>query len=456
MKKIIKKILRFFKGIFRVFDKLIITPIMKIVIKISNFFEGFGKGLEKIFTTKSALLVISLVLAFSIFYFVDKNSNITLNNYAESIHGQPVEAIYNEEAYVIEGLPQTADVILIGRSSDIFLAKQFPSKGISVDLRELTTGTHKVELKYQQALNFIEYQVIPSYVTVVINDKISATRELGYEILHRENLDNKLDISDVTLEKTEVTIKGSEKTLKSVAYVKALIDVNNIVKPEAGLTSVKGAKLVAYDENGNVVDVEILPKTVEAKLTLTTSNKMVPINVIPEGELALGYAIESLTPSSNSIMVYGNEETLKNIENVPVYVDVSNLNETKTFNVNIQKPAGVREVGLKTLSIKVTVTKEEQIEVPNVSVMTINLDSSLTALVASDDNSKEAYTITAIVKGSSEAIKKLDKTKVIATVDLKDYKKPGEYEVDVKVTGDDLKLTYAPKTKKIKINIYKK
>lgn len=456
MKKIIKKILRFFKGIFRVFDKLIITQIMKIVIKISNFFEGFGKGLEKIFTTKSALLVISLVLAFAIFYFVDKNSNITLNNYAESIHGQPVEAIYNEEAYVIEGLPQTADVILIGRSSDIFLAKQFPSKGISVDLRELTTGTHKVELKYQQALNFIEYQVIPSYVTVVINDKISATRELGYEILHRENLDNKLDISDVTLEKTEVTIKGSEKTLKSVAYVKALIDVNNIVKPETGLTSVKGAKLVAYDENGNVVDVEILPKTVEAKLTLTTSNKMVPINVIPEGELALGYAIESLTPSSNSIMVYGNEETLKNIENVPVYVDVSNLNETKTFNVNIQKPAGVREVGLKTLSIKVTVTKEEQIEVPNVSVMTINLDSSLTALVASNDNSKEAYTITAIVKGSSEAIKKLDKTKVIATVDLKDYKKPGEYEVDVKVTGDDLKLTYAPKTKKIKINIYKK
>ena len=63
------------------------------------------------------------------------------------------------------------------------------------------------------------------------------------------------------------------------------------------------------DDNGNVVDVEIIPETVDADLTLTSSSKTVPIKVMPkdDGKLALGYAISSLTPSSNSIEIYCND-----------------------------------------------------------------------------------------------------------------------------------------------------
>jgi len=325
MKKIIKKICLFIGKILRFVDKILITPIMKLFIKITELFNNNNKSLERLFANKQSLIVISLLLAFLVFYVVDRNSNALVNNSAEILYSQPVNAIYNEEAYVVEGLPNTADVILIGRNSDIFLAKQFPSQGITVDLRELSVGTHKVELKYRQSLNFVEYKVDPSYVTVVIHDKVSAIREITYEILHRESLDSKLDISEVKLGKTEVTIKGSEKSIKEVAYVKALIDLNNLVNPEAGVSSVKGVKLVAYNENGNVVNVEILPGTIEAELTLTSSSKMVPIKVVPEGVPALGYAINTLTPSSNSIMVYGSEESLKDIEYVPVYINVADF-----------------------------------------------------------------------------------------------------------------------------------
>jgi len=451
MKKIIKKICKFIGKIILFFDRILVTPIMKLVIRITDFFKINGKNFEKIITTKSALLIISLLISFLAFYVVDKNSSLMLNNYAERLYGQQVQAIYNEEAYVVEGLPKTADVILIGRNSDIFLAKQFPSQGISVDLRELSVGTHKVELKYRQSFNFVEYKVDPSYVTVVIHDKVSAIREVTYEILHRESLDSKLDISAVSLSKTEITIKGSEKSIKEVAYVKALIDVNNLVNPVAGTTSVKGVKLVAYNEEGNVVDVEILPSTIEAQLTLTSSSKMVPVKVIPEGNLALGYAIDSLTPSSNSIMIYGSEESISKIEYVPVYVDIDNLSENKTYNVNVTKPVGVREIGLKTMSVKVTLTEEHQIEIPNLNILSINLDSSLKAQVASED----AENITAIVKGSKKALEELDYSTVTASVDLKNYTTPGEYEVEIKVSGEDVKLSYSSKTTKVKIYIYK-
>ena len=451
MKKITRKSLNFFGGIFRFFDRILITPIMKVVLKIKNVLTGNGKSFEKIISSKKALLIISLLIAFGVFYFFDKNSSSMLNNHAERLYGIPVKAVYNEEAYVIEGLPETADVILFGNSSYITLAKQYPNPTISVDLRELSVGTHKVALNYEKYFDFVEYKIDPTYVTVVIRDKVSSTRELSYEILHREALSGKLDITNVTLNKSEVTIKSDEDTLKNVAYVKALIDVNLIVNPEVGKTSVKGSKLVAYDEDGRVVDVEILPETVDAEVTLASSSKMVPIKVVPEGNLAVGYAIDTITPSSSSIMIYGSEEALAKIDAIPVTINVNGLNADKTFNVNIQKPNGVRELGINSLSVKLTVTSEQQEEIKGVQVSTINLDPSLKVQAVNEASSS----VDVIVKGSESAIKELDKSKVTATIDLAEYKKPGEYEVPVIVTGEDPRLVYSSKTLKVKIRIYK-
>lgn len=454
MKKLIKAILRFIGKIILFFDKILITPLMKLFMKITDFFKNNTKGLEKYLTSKKSLLVISLLIAFLAFYTLDKNSSIMMNNYAERIYGEQVTAIYNEEAYVIDGIPKTADVVLIGSKSNIFLAKQYPSKGISVDLRELSVGTHRVPLKYSQSFGFVDYKIDPSYVTVVIYNKISGKREVNYEVLHRESLDSKLDISAVTLSKTEVTVKGNEDTLNKVGYVKALVDLNKLVNPKAGEVTIKNCNLVAYDDNGNVVNVEVIPETVEATLTLVSSSRTVPIKVIPknDGKLALGYAIASLTPSSNSIEIYGNEETIEKVEYVPVYVDINGVSSNKSYTVNIDKPAGVRELSLKTITVNLTVTKESQKEVKDVRIIHQNLAENLSVITTSESDVKTAV----LVKGSEEALKSLDESKIVATIDLADYTSEGEYEVEVKASGEDLKLTYEPKTTKVKVKIRKK
>ena len=453
MKKLIKAILRFFGKIFMFFDKILITPLMRLFLKISDFFKNNTKGLEKYLTTKKSLLVISLLIAFLAFYKLDKDSSIMMNNYAERIYGEPVEAIYNEEAYVIEGIPKTADVVLIGSKSNIFLAKQYPTKGISVDLRELGVGTHKVQLKYSQSFGFVDYKIDPSYVTVVIYDKVSSKREVNYEILHRESLDSKLDITDVVLSKSEVTIKGSEDTLSKVGYVKALVDLNNLVNPKAGDVSLKNCNLVAYDDTGKVVNVEIIPQTLDAELKLSSSSKTVPIKVMPkdDGKLALGYAISSLTPSSNTIEIFGDEANLAKIEYLPVYIDINGVSDNKTYTVNIQKPNGVRDLSIKTITVNLIVTKESQKEIENVRIVHENLDEKFDVITMSEADVKTAV----IVKGSESALKELDETKVTASIDLKNYT-AGDYEVDVKVTGEDVTLIYEPKTTKVKVRIRKK
>ena len=452
MKKIIKKICLFIGKIFKLFDKIIITPIMKLFIKISELFSKNNKTFEKLFMNKQSLIVVSLVLAFLTFYMVDRNSGALVDNSAEILYSQPVKAIYNEEAYVVEGLPDSVDVILIGRKSDIYLAKQYPNKeGITADLRELSTGTHKVNLKYRQTIQSVDYKIDPSTVTVIIYDKVSDTREVTPELLHRNNLDSKLDISDITLNKTEITIKGSAKKLETVAYVKALVDVDNLVEPTVGKVNINNNKLVAYNNEGKIVDVEILPESVDATLTITSTSKVVPVKVVPVGDIALGYAIETATPNISSITIYGDEDALKTIEYVPVKIDVTNLSSYKEYNVNLEKPSGVRAMSEKTVSVKVNVAKEEQKEISDISVQTINLGEGLKVKALGKENSF----ISVIVKGSKEALDKVESSNIRATVDLSEYTTPGEYEVDVKVSGDDLKLSYTSKTKKIKVEIYK-
>ena len=174
---------------------------------------------------------------------------------------------------MVEGLPKTVDITLIGQKRHIFLAKQTPSNGVTVDLTGLKSGNHKVTLKYSQKLKSVDYRLDPSTVTVTIYEKVSQTRTLTYDILHKDSLDSKLYIKSVELNRSNVIIKGAEYKLKKVATVKALVDVNNLSNPKAGKIELKDVPLVAYDNNGEVVDVEIVPSTVDATLTVTSPRK---------------------------------------------------------------------------------------------------------------------------------------------------------------------------------------
>ena len=168
MKKIIKKIGKLFRHIGLFFDKWLITPITKLVLIIMNFFNDNSKSFDKFAGKKSTLLVLSLVLAFATFFIIDQESNVMIDQYAEILYDQQVTAVYNEELYVVEGLPKTVDITLVGQRRHIFLAKQSPSKGVSVDLTGLKAGNHKVTLKYAQRLKSLDYRHDPSIVTVTL------------------------------------------------------------------------------------------------------------------------------------------------------------------------------------------------------------------------------------------------------------------------------------------------
>ena len=434
---------RMLHGLASLFDKILITPIIKLMLRLMDVVDALGRWIDRISANKSFLLVASLILAFSTFIIIDRESDITVDQYAEILYKQPVTAVYNEELYVVEGLPETVDITLVGQKRHIFLAKQSPSKGVSVDLTGLKPGQHKVRLKYSQRLRSLDYKLDPSEVTITIYKKVSANKSLSYDILHSDNLDTKLYIDKVTLDRTDVIVKGSKESLAKVATVKALIDVNDIPKEAVGEVTLKEVPLVAYDANGKVINVEIVPKSVDCKLKITSPKKEVPIKIIPKGDVSLGKSIKSIESNISKVTIYGKESVVEKLDQLTVNVDVDNLKNDKTFNITLTKPAGITELSETQITVTVKLDTSDSKVIPGVRIRTENLADNLTVNALSADDS----TVDVKVTGSSEAIKNITADNIKAYIDLKNAK-VGENKLKVKVTGDDVTLKYEVKTNK--------
>ena len=337
-----------FKRIARFIDKKIIVPVTKLVMKVTKL-GGSNRSLETWLSRSNTLLFVSLFLALLVFFLFDQKKISFNDTSAEVLKDQKVEAVYNEEAYVVEGLPDKVDITLMGSRSDLFIAKQSTASKVTVDLTGLKPGTHKVNIEYMRPNDSVEYSVNPSVATVNVYPKVSESKTLTTDLLNQDSLDDKLVIDNVTPEMDKVVIKGTDdenaiNSLKKVATVKALVDVSALNNQEVGTVTLKDVPLKAYDSNGNSLDVEIVPSKIQVTVDLSSPSKTVPIRVVPKGDVTFGQAISSITLNENNVTVYGQQSVLDDLEYVPVNVDVDGLKENREYKLELEKPKGIKSI----------------------------------------------------------------------------------------------------------------
>lgn len=451
MKSLIKSISKFFKSIWKSFDKKIITPLTKVVLKFTNNNENSGKIFENWLSKRNTLLFISLFLALTTFIVIDTQIVTFSKNSAEVLRSLPVTAIYNEEAYVAEGLPSTVDITLIGSKTDLFIAKQMASYDVTVDLTGLKPGQHKVNIKYNQSLTNLEYMVNPSSINVTIYNKVSKTKNLSVDILNQDKLDSKLVIESTNINSDKVIVKGAEHQLEQVASVKALFDINNLVSQEVGTQIVKDVPLKAYDKNGNVVNVEIVPSKVDVEVNIVSPSKELPIKVIPNGSVAFGKAISSLETNVNKVVVYGSKDVLDSLNYIPLQIDVSGLKDNKEYKVDLSKPVGITYMSVNSVNVDIKLGVVTERDIPNIKVVSRNLGEGLNVSASN----AEAANVIVNLKGVEGVIENITSDDIVAYINLEGLG-VGTHEVEVIVEGNDQRVQYLAKTKKVTINISKK
>ncbi len=453
MSKILKMLKKLGLKIYHFIDKHIITPISRATYYLIDKARSKPIHVERFLNRPQILLYLSLILAVLTFVLVDSQVITLVETEAEILSKEPVTILYNKEAYVVEGAVENVDIILTGRKSALYLAKQLGEHEVVLDLSdyEPSETPRKVALSYNQTVDNISYKLDPAYVSVVIKKKISATKSISYDLVNEEKLNEKFSVERVTLDKSEVVVKGSEDALKQIATVKAIVDLANPKFTEAVSYEVDNLPLVAYDEHGKALEnVEIVPATVGATIQLSTYRSTVPLTVSTTGELLAGKAISSITINGKSdytVDIYGDKEVIENITSVPVYIDIKNSGNTgaETYKVSISKPAGVRSISETEAKVVISFGDEKQKTVDVSHIKHRNLSSGLSVNLEGQDS------IPVQVKGVGSVIDSITAENIDAYIDLTDYK-PGTYEVDVKVDNNDPKVNYLV-TSKVKIII---
>ena len=444
MKKLGKAIGRFFAAIYRVIDKIIVTPISRLIFNIREYLRSKNIKLDYIFNRPNFMIYVSLILAVVMFLLIDSRVITLVESEAEVITNVPVTVNYNEEAYVVEGIPEAVDIVLIGRKSDIYLAKQLGTNNVILDLSdyEARESAYRVYLSYTKSIDSIDYKLDPSYVTVTIKDKISVTKDIDYDLINEQYLSEELSVESVELSRSEVVVKGSEDAINDIASVKALIDLSNEALTNVGTYTVDDIRLVAYDAKGEVLDnIEIVPTTLSATITLDTYSKSVPLQVRTTGNLVTGKAIASIlinNENSYAVTIYGDEEEITDISSVPVTINVDGegANSTRSYNVTITRPTGVRALSETNASITVTFGDEKQKEVEISNVSSRNLASGYTANIVGTES------ISVIVRGVQSVIDEIEASDINAYVDLTGYT-AGEYDnVPIQIENDDPRLNF--------------
>lgn len=446
---------KLFKRIYKFIDKKIIVPISRAVYYFNKKYKKNQGKVDKLLNRPNFLIYLSLIIAVILFLLIDSKVISLVETEAEVITNVPVVVKYNEEAYVVEGVPETVDITITGRKSDIYLAKQLGEYEVVLDLSEYSASdkTHKVYFTYSKSINSLTYKLDPSYVQVTIKNKESSVVALSYDLLNINKLDSKLSVKSVSLNKSEVVVKGSDDALARIATVKALIDLEKQDFKEAGTYDIDNIKLIAYDANGTKLNnVEIVPVTTSASIVIDSYSVTVPLSVETTGSLVAGKAIASLLIDGNStysITIYGEKQDIDSITSVPVTINVNELGAetTKTYDVSITKPNGVRDMSDKSVTITATFGDEQQKTIDlNNSIGSKNLAEGLTVNIISGQN------ITAQVKGVTSVIEGIDASKVNAYVDLNGLG-VGEHEVEVKIDNNNPLVNYVvSSTVKVRIS----
>ncbi len=397
------------------------------------FLRSISGLIEKIIQSNRLSLVFALLISILLFVVVNSSDSALGVTQSTTLTNIPVSIVYNSEVYEISGIPDSVDVIVQGDMSDITLQKSTTSSYVLADLSGLTEGTYTIKL---EATNFNSNLIVnvldtPS-VTVTIKKKVTEKFNISYEFINKNSMDSTYSLSEPVFDSTEVLIRASQDTIDSIAFVKALIDVTGVSE-----TFTTSAEVVAYDNDGNIVDCDIIPETVSATVEVSSPSKTVPITVKAVGEIADGYSIDSINLDYESVTLYAAQETLDLIEEIVVEVDVSGISTNTVYSTTLTTPSGVTSMSVTRVNMEINVGETVSREIEGVRVSWANYSSEYMFMIV---NSEDA-TMTVTVSGTASNIESITADDISVVIDLSDVT-IGTQQAPLIVSGTNENVTY--------------
>ena len=397
-------------------------------------------------------------LIFSVFFWIivininDPVDNVTYANI-------PVEFINGE--VVSYNLSCTSYSKFIQNDFEVGIAWNFKSEDkvrssnivATADLSQMEVNTYLVpisaEVRGLEGEN-VTTQVSPGNLEV----KIEATDKHTFPIsVNTSNITtrNGYAIGEVSVNPEMISISGAESTIRNIHRVVAKVDAANGLSESTTLS----AELVLHDGNDNVMDQSQLTNNLgERGLSVNVQilrEKTVPLRINGvSGNPAEGYIYNGCTTEPSRIVICGTKEALDEVSAIEipdsaVSIEGKQAREEVTVDVLPYLPEGISLSANASNNVVVTVIIEQEgrktIELPVGAIQINNLKEDLKLSFESDLDIELQFT------GTEEALDVLD-VRYAASIDLKNYKTAGTYEVTVNIeTPSGVELMKNPTVK---------
>ncbi len=234
-------------------------------------FSKINKLVDAIIFSKKGSIMVSLIV--SIIICIGANyEQIGMQLFNDSststqIQDVQVETLYDSSKYQVSGIPSTVTVQLSGDNTQIQVFRRQGNITVIADLQKLSEGTNVVDLKVQNLPSGVKAEITPSSVTVNISKKVSKVFSLSSDLIVSSNR-KETDYNTPVLSISQVQITGTADQIDSIRRVKAIVDGSN----EEGSFETE-ASIVAYDAQGNTVDVIIEPSATHVSVQLKSSDE---------------------------------------------------------------------------------------------------------------------------------------------------------------------------------------
>ena len=409
---------------------------------VARFFRILSSFIDNFMFSNKYLGFASLLLAL-LFYFilgVDENSITKALTSSKTLSSVNIVTRYNSESFEVTGVPTKCDVIITGDAANVSNSASNKNGYCLLDLDGYTEGTHYVKVTAFGYGDGVNATAVPSNAQITLKRKTTSQFKLSYDFINSNQLDSKYILEEPVFNDgvDYVNIRASQDTLNSISLVKALIDVK-------GQTSdfTVDAPLVAYNSRGQQVDAEIVPNTVKASVKISTYFRTVPIVLKVTGELGQGIAVDSITMDQESTVIYGNEDTINNIESVYAELDLSTITSNTTLMQPVVIPSGVSQSEISFVNLKVVLDAAVDGVIEEVPINYINNKQGYGASSAS------ATSVSVTVKATASALEEITADNIYAYIDVKDLE-PGTYELPIylekKNSNKYFSMTCSPST----------
>lgn len=404
--------------------------------------------MDKLFQNKWAIRVISLVLALTLYFFVNLEVNTEQNdsrvdpgNASETqiLEDVPLDIKIDAENYVVSGVPEVVSVTLEGKKSSLAPIVRLRNFDVFVDLTDLEEGEHTVSLEYEGLPDNVTAYIEPKEIDVSIEQR--ATEQFGVDIdlVNEDKVPVGYELGEPEITPETVTLVSSQENIGQVAMVKVFVDVRDLKE------SIRNRELpvIVYDAQGNDMNVRVEPATVTVSIPVERPSKTVPLQLETTGELPDDFEMKNME-NPTEVEIFGKKELLNDIDQISTKeFDMSKVESSGKHELELEFPDGVTS---NENEIEVEIELEETKTFKEIPIEVTGMDESNVSFVKPKKPEIEVS-----VTGSDETLSGIEKEEIKAKIDLKDLDE-GEHNVNIDLEGPN-GVTLEAKPKKVTVEV---